>query len=131
MSESNSKADSSPDSTLDATALRASKCVPCEGGVPKLDRQQASELIAATPGWELGEDANRISRKLKCRDFAAAVAQLNKIAALAEQEQHHPDLHLTGYRHLGIELTTHAIGGLSMNDFVLAAKIDAALDSKP
>jgi 4a-hydroxytetrahydrobiopterin dehydratase len=53
---------------------------------------------------------------------------LNKIAEIAESEQHHPDLHLTGYRHVRVELTTHAIGGLSENDFILAAKIDAILE---
>ncbi|WP_372719440.1 4a-hydroxytetrahydrobiopterin dehydratase [Novipirellula sp.] len=110
-----------------ADSLRAAKCVPCEGGVPTLSRDQASDLIKAIPEWELAADAKRISRTLKCRNFVDAVAHINQISVLAEQEQHHPDLHLTGYRMLTIELTTHAIDGLSRNDFVVAAKIDPLL----
>ncbi|WP_144057674.1 4a-hydroxytetrahydrobiopterin dehydratase [Novipirellula maiorica] len=110
-----------------ADTLRAAKCVPCEGGVPTLSRDEATELMKAIPDWELAADAKRISRTLKCRNFVDAVARINQISVLAEEEQHHPDLHLTGYRMLKIELTTHAIGGLSRNDFVVAAKIDPLL----
>ena len=129
MSESNPKPNFGEDSAINAVSLCTSKCVPCEGGIPKLDRVQATQWCRATPAWTLSSDANRISRTLKCKNFAEALTHLNQIAALAETEQHHPDLHLTGYRNLGIELTTHAIDGLSMNDFVLAAKIDQALDA--
>ncbi|HEY1187145.1 MAG TPA: 4a-hydroxytetrahydrobiopterin dehydratase, partial [Gemmata sp.] len=59
------------------------------------------------------------------KDFVTAMGFLQKVADLAEEEQHHPDLHLTGYRHVAVELSTHAIGGLSANDFIVAAKIDA------
>jgi 4a-hydroxytetrahydrobiopterin dehydratase len=108
-------------------ALRAKKCVPCEGGVPVIGPQQAQQYLRAIPAWTLAEDGKRIWRTVKCKHFVEAVGRLNQIAELAEQEQHHPDLHLTGYRQLRIELTTHAIGGLSENDFIVAAKIDPML----
>ena len=132
MSKSNRTETSGSDSPENANSdnadsLRAAKCVPCEGGVPTLSRDQASDLIKAIPEWDLAADAKRISRTLKCRNFVDAVAHINQISVLAEQEQHHPDLHLTGYRMLTIELTTHAINGLSRNDFVVAAKIDPLL----
>ena len=71
------------------------------------------------------DDGTRIRRDFKLRNFRDAVKLVNNVAALAEREQHHPDLHLEGYRNLWIEIFTHAIGGLSENDFILAAKIDA------
>ena len=78
----------------------------------------------ATPAWELADSGTAIVRKFNCGNFSNAVELLHRIAELAESEQHHPDLHLTGYRNLRVELTTHAIGGLSENDFIVAAKID-------
>ncbi len=79
------------------------------------------------PRWELLDGGKKISRKLKLNDFMAAMRIINAVAELAEREQHHPDLHLTAYRQLRIDLTTHAIGGISENDFILAAKIDMLL----
>lgn len=108
-------------------SLRKSKCLPCEGGVPAIDPEAAAEYLRATPEWTLGEQGKVIFRKLNCQHFAAAIKLINQIADLAEREGHHPDLHLTGYRHLQIDLTTHAIGGLSENDFIVAAKIDELL----
>lgn len=100
-------------------------CKPCEGGVPKLTAEQIEPLLSQIPQWQLDPSGEAIARSWKLPDFVAALDLLNRVAELAEQQQHHPDLHLTGYRHLRIELTTHAIGGLSENDFILAAKIDA------
>ena len=110
--------------------LTSGKCVPCEGGVPKLTTDQAAAFQRDTPEWSLSEDATVILRKLNCGTFVKAVDLMNAVAELAESEQHHPDLHLTGYRHLKIVLTTHAIGGLSENDFILAAKIDQLIESR-
>jgi 4a-hydroxytetrahydrobiopterin dehydratase len=81
-------------------------------------------LRPQVPDWEVSPDALLLSREYQCRDFAEALAFLEQVGALSEAEGHHPDLHLTAYRHLRIELSTHAIGGLSQNDFILAAKID-------
>ena len=108
-----------------AAELTAKNCVPCEGGVPKLTLVEAEAHLAAVPAWRLTHDGGRIRRDFKLPDFRAAVKLLNNIAALAEREQHHPDLHLEGYRKAWVEIQTHAIGGLSENDFILAAKIDA------
>jgi 4a-hydroxytetrahydrobiopterin dehydratase len=112
-------------STSVATDLAAKKCMPCEGGVPRLTAEESGRLLAALPAWRLTHDGLRIRRDFTLPDFRSAVKLLNTIAALAEREQHHPDLHLEGYRQVWAEIHTHAIGGLSENDFILAAKIDA------
>ncbi|MCO8122072.1 4a-hydroxytetrahydrobiopterin dehydratase [Stieleria sp. TO1_6] len=113
-----------------AQSLAAAKCVPCEGGVDKLTGEQADSYAQATPEWELDAAASAISRKINCKNFVRAVELVNRIAEVAETQQHHPDLHLTGYRHLKVVLTTHAIGGLSENDFILAAQIDQLLANR-
>ena len=105
--------------------LMAERCVPCEGGVPPLDADEVAAGLAALPGWSLTPDGLHIRREWSLADFRAAIKLANNIGALAERERHHPDLHLEGYRRLRVELTTHAIGGLSINDFRLAAKIDS------
>lgn len=89
-----------------------------------LTERQAQEYIAGLKGWKLSGDGKSIRRELLMQDFTAAVDLINKIGAAAEAEDHHPDIHLTGYRRLAIELSTHSIGGLSENDFILAAKIE-------
>lgn len=104
--------------------LKSKRCQPCEGGVPRIERAQAETLLASLPGWSLDSTARIISRKWKLKDFVSGLAFVRRIGDLAEEENHHPDLHLTGYRHVTVELTTHAIEGLSENDFILAAKID-------
>jgi 4a-hydroxytetrahydrobiopterin dehydratase len=105
--------------------LAQKRCLPCEGGVEKLTPQQIEPLILQIPSWQITSSGDAIARKFKFRDFVSALAFINHVGEIAEAEQHHPDLHLTGYRHVTIEITTHAIGGLSENDFILAAKIDA------
>ena len=104
--------------------LKAKKCQPCEGGVPPVAREEAQRLLKDLPGWRLTEDGQRIRRELIVKHFMAAIEFFNRVAALAEDEGHHADLHLVGYRSVAIELWTHAIGGLSENDFITAAKID-------
>jgi 4a-hydroxytetrahydrobiopterin dehydratase len=110
---------------LDASTLASKACLPCEGGVARFDSAEARAQIASLPAWRLTHDDTRIRRDWTLPDFRSAIRLANAIAALAEREQHHPDLHLEGYRRLWIEIHTHAIGGLSENDFILAAKIDA------
>lgn len=104
--------------------LASRHCKPCEGGVEPLSAEQARMLLDQLDEWKLSEDGRAISHKRTFRNFVEALAYLNRVGELAEAEQHHPDLHLVGYRNMRIELTTHAIGGLSDNDFILAAKID-------
>ncbi len=104
--------------------LKTKTCQPCEGGVPPVPREEAERLLEDLPGWELTGDGKRIRREWTVKHFMAAMDFFNRVAKLAEDEGHHPDLHLAGYRNVAIELWTHAIGGLSENDFITAAKID-------
>ncbi len=106
--------------------LRERTCKPCAGGAEPLPLSAAQALLQDVAGWELVE-GKAIRKTVKCKDFLDAVSLIQKIAPIAEAEDHHPDLHLTGYRKLTIDLSTHAIGGLSENDFILAAKIDQLL----
>jgi 4a-hydroxytetrahydrobiopterin dehydratase len=110
--------------SVSAAELTAKKCTACEGGTPAFTRDQIAAHLPAVPEWKLSEDGKLIRRKYKFKDFVSALAFLQKVGELAEAEGHHPDLHLTGYRHATVELTTHALGGLSANDFIVAAKID-------
>jgi 4a-hydroxytetrahydrobiopterin dehydratase len=111
-----------------AEQLTSKHCVPCEGGVPAFARGEVDEQIRALPDWQVTADGKRIRRERRMKNFLAAIRYFDRIAELAEAEGHHPDLHLTGYRQVAVELTTHAIGGLSENDFILAAKIDSMGD---
>jgi 4a-hydroxytetrahydrobiopterin dehydratase len=111
--------------TPTADELTHKRCVPCEGGVPPLSDAEVDALLANLPGWDKAEGGKAIRRHWRVKNFLAGIAFFAEIAKLAESEGHHPDLHLTGYREVTVEITTHAIGGLSENDFILAAKIDA------
>jgi|SRR3989338_9396597 len=112
-------------------SLAQKKCVACEGFEMPFDREEAEVLLkelngspdAKGSGWRLSDDARRISKECKFKNFAEALAFTNKIGAIAEEEGHHPDIELSWGR-VGVSLTTHAIKGLSENDFILAAKID-------
>ena len=99
-------------------------CVACEGGVEKLSPEQVQEQLSAVCGWWLTHGGQRIRKDWKVKNFQAGMDFFNLVGELAEREGHHPDLHLEGYRRLWIGIWTHAIGGLSANDFILAAKID-------
>ena len=109
---------------LSAEQLTQKACAPCEGGVPPLAREEVQAFLQSVPGWTITPEGERIRREWTAKNFKAAIDFFNRVAALAEEEGHHPDLHLVGYRHVAIEIWTHAIGGLSENDFILAAKID-------
>jgi 4a-hydroxytetrahydrobiopterin dehydratase len=101
--------------------LTAQKCKPCEKGTPPLSAEQAAELANGVPGWTLHEKS--IDREFRFSGFREAIAFVNRVADLAEEEGHHPDIHIY-YSRVRLELSTHKIGGLSQNDFILAAKID-------
>jgi 4a-hydroxytetrahydrobiopterin dehydratase len=101
------------------------RCVACEGGVPPLTRTEAEALCSAVPGWILSTESTHISRTYTFKDFAEALAFVNTVGAIAEGDGHHPDIHLTSWNKVRIDLSTHAIRGLSRNDFIVAAKIDA------
>ncbi|MGE0607088.1 MAG: 4a-hydroxytetrahydrobiopterin dehydratase [Pirellulales bacterium] len=110
--------------TLTAQQLAAKKCLPCEGGVEPCTLPHAQSQLAGLPGWRLTHEGKRIRKDWTVKNFLAGMRFFEEVARVAEEDQHHPDLHLEGYRNVSIELWTHAIGGLSENDFILAAKID-------
>jgi 4a-hydroxytetrahydrobiopterin dehydratase len=100
------------------------RCVPCKRGAPPLDEPAARALHQRyVPDWTLAFP--KLRRRYQLRDFRAALAWINRVGMLAEEEQHHPDFHLTGWNHVELVLWTHAINGLHQNDFVMAHKIDA------
>jgi 4a-hydroxytetrahydrobiopterin dehydratase len=110
--------------TTTACELTRKHCVPCEGGVPPLAPEQVRDDLPAVPQWRLTPDGKRLRREWRVKDFATALDFFIRIGRIAEAEDHHPDLHLTGYRQVAVEVSTHAVGGLTENDFILAAKID-------
>lgn len=111
--------------------LMQKKCLPCEGGVEPYTLEQSQAQLERLPGWHLTHDGQRIRKDWTVKNFMAGIAFFNACAEVAEADGHHPDLHIEGYRNVSVELWTHAIGGLSENDFILAAKIDALpIDSK-
>jgi len=98
------------------------KCVPCAKGTRALAREEAQLLGGHVPDWTL--DFPRLRRSFALKDFRAALAWVNRVGMLAEEEGHHPDFHLTEWNRVELVLWTHAAGGLHANDFVLAKKID-------
>ncbi|HTY39932.1 MAG TPA: 4a-hydroxytetrahydrobiopterin dehydratase [Candidatus Paceibacterota bacterium] len=123
---------------MDNTDLTKKKCVPCEGGVPPMEAPQIKEYMAKLKtGWlalpplaAAGEDSalagspKKIRKEYKFKNFEEAMAFVNKVAEIAQKDDHHPDIHVF-YNRVQLELWTHAIGGLSENDFIVAAKVDA------
>ena len=107
-----------------AQQLCSTRCVPCEGGVPKMTPEESLQQLQMLSGWTLLSGPDRIQKTWVVKHFRAGMEFFNAISELAESEAHHPDLHLAGYRNVTIEIWTHAIGGLSLNDFILAARID-------
>ena len=105
------------------TELARKKCVPCEGNVPPLTEQEAMELNKELDAWLLIDGAHLLAKSFRFKDFKQTMEFVNKVAAIAEKEDHHPDMTVS-FNSVTIELMTHAIGGLSKNDFILAAKID-------
>jgi 4a-hydroxytetrahydrobiopterin dehydratase len=104
--------------------LTQKHCKPCEGDVPALTGEEVKNHLPAVPAWRLTADGKLIRREWRVKDFPTALDFFQRVGQLAEAEDHHPDLHLTGYRNVALELSTHAVGGLTENDFILAAKID-------
>jgi 4a-hydroxytetrahydrobiopterin dehydratase len=101
--------------------LKKKKCVPCEGGIPRLNPEQVKEYLQQIPGWETQDD--KIHKGFKFKNFLEAMAFVNRMAEIAEAEGHHPDF-AVHYNKVDVTIWTHAIGGLSENDFILAAKVD-------
>ena len=99
------------------------KCVPCEGWMKPLTKEQFEQHLPEVANWAVIED-KKIEKDFKFKDFKEAITFVNKVGAIAEEENHHPDINLHNWNKVKITLSTHAIKGLSDNDFILAAKID-------
>jgi 4a-hydroxytetrahydrobiopterin dehydratase len=105
--------------------LSDQQCVPCRGGVPPMDRARAEELLHELgDGWRLNDEGH-LEREYRVRDFRGAMDLANKVAEIAEQESHHPDLRV-GWGKCAVEIWTHKIKGLTESDFYFAAKSDRA-----
>lgn len=103
--------------------LSNNTCTPCNGNTPVITVAEAYELLKDLPGWILSADGKSMHKEFKSVDFAEGLAFTNKIGALAESQNHHPDI-LLAWGKVTVTVWTHAIGGLSMNDFILASKIE-------
>lgn len=99
------------------------KCAPCEGGVDSLTSEQYAPYLEQVPRWSVIKD-KMIEREFVFKDFAEALQFVNDVGAIAEDEGHHPDLLIYSWNKVKISLWTHAIGGLSINDFIVATKVD-------
>ena len=105
------------------------RCVPCEGGVARLDPDSARTAASWLDGWELRDDATRLHKRLRHADFLAAMRFVDAMARVAEAEGHHPDF-CVHYATVDVTIWTHAAGGLTQNDFILAAKLDALPEAR-
>jgi|SRR5436190_7232732 len=110
--------------TTTTSDLRKKHCASCESGMPALSKAEARKSMEALPEWEMAPDGKRIRREWRVKDFESGLKFIQNVGELAENEGHHPDLHLVNFRDLALELSTHAVGGLTENDLILAAKID-------
>ncbi|HKF42034.1 MAG TPA: 4a-hydroxytetrahydrobiopterin dehydratase [Thermoanaerobaculia bacterium] len=112
---------------MESESLSAKHCVPCRGGVPPLSAEEARRMAAKVPGWTVNEDSSRLSRRFEFKDFIHAMEFVNRVAELAEEQGHHPDIAIH-WNKVDLILWTHKIGGLHENDFILAAKIGRLLE---
>jgi 4a-hydroxytetrahydrobiopterin dehydratase len=107
--------------------LTSKRCEPCSGDTPPLTPEEISKLAEEVPGWEVTED-HKLVKTFRGGDFVSTIDFVNRVAAIAEEQDHHPDIAIS-YRNVTFTIWTHAIGDLSQNDFILAAKIDAEWES--
>lgn len=106
--------------------LAEKKCLPCDKNIPGLKKEAYSKYLSQIKNWEIIDD-KKLVKKFKFKNFAQALEFVNKVGAIAESENHHPNISLYGWNKVKITLWTHAISGLTTNDFTLAAKIDVLL----
>lgn len=107
--------------------LEEQKCVACEGLKARLSEQETNNMLRQAPGWEMVD--NSIMKEFKFPNFVDAMKFANAITTIAEEENHHPDLHIS-WGKVRVELSTHSVGGLSTNDFIVAAKINRLRDDE-
>jgi len=109
----------------DTGDLKSRHCQPCEGGTPPLPEEVVTEMLGRLEGWEYA--AGRIGRLFRFKNWCQTMAFVNAVAWIAHRENHHPDL-AVGYGSCRVSYATHAIGGLSENDFICAAKVEALFE---
>jgi 4a-hydroxytetrahydrobiopterin dehydratase len=109
---------------MDSSHLTKGHCVPCEGGTEPMESSDVAKYLTLlkTP-WMVTDEGKKIEKKFKFKDFSESMQFVNKVADIAQEQGHHPDIEIS-YDKVKIELTTHAIGGLSTNDFIMASKIE-------
>lgn len=107
-----------------STSLADRRCVPCRGGVPPLTAAEIAPLLAQIDAWTV-VDGHHLEKTYRLQNFAAALELVNRIGAIAEEQNHHPDL-LLAWGRVGVKIWTHKIDGLTESDFVFAAKCDRA-----
>jgi len=115
--------------TMTKSDLTTKTCTACEGHENAMTHEEAEKMLTHVTEWELTTNANAISKEYTFDTFTTALNAINTVGEIAEQEGHHPDITLYDYNNLRITLSTHAIGGLSENDFIVAAKIDQSLST--
>jgi 4a-hydroxytetrahydrobiopterin dehydratase len=104
-------------------------CVPCQGGIPPLREDKVKEYLKSLPaGWEYKKNPDRIEKDFEFKNFSKAIEFINKVADVAEQQNHHPNIYLHDWKYVRIENYTHKINGLHENDFILASKIEKILE---
>jgi 4a-hydroxytetrahydrobiopterin dehydratase len=103
--------------------LAHQKCVPCEGGVDPLTSEEVAKYMPLVEGWILDSDGH-IAKEYSFKDFVEALAFVNAVGKIAEKEGHHPDINLHGWNKVRLTLYTHAINGLHLNDFIVAAQMN-------
>ncbi|WP_114241145.1 4a-hydroxytetrahydrobiopterin dehydratase [Dyella sp. C9] len=112
---------------MSTNPLASQHCTPRKGKEHALDTTRIHELLAALPGWKLGADGKAIIKDFKFPDFHHTLGFINAVGFMANQEDHHPDLQ-AGYGHCEVLWSTHDVGGLSLNDFICAARVEALLE---
>ncbi len=108
--------------------LRTKNCKPCEGGIDRLGPDRTVNLLKQVPGWMLSDDSKSIHREFRFKGFFKTVSFINALAWIANQQGHHPDFS-AGYNYCEVTFTTHAIEGLSENDFICASRVNALVES--
>ncbi len=103
--------------------LKDKKCVPCEGDIEPLKREEFEKYLEQVKDWQVIDDV-QLLREFRFENFKDVLEFVNKVAKVAEKEGHHPDIYIHDWNKVRFTLTTHAISGLSINDFVMAVKID-------
>lgn len=111
-------------------SLLLQKCVPCEGGTKPLTKSEFQQYLDAVNDWSVVNNDLAIEKNFKFKDFKEALTFINQVGEIAESEGHHPDIYLHNWNKVKITLSTHAIGGLSINDFILAAKIEQKISQE-